>query len=128
VGHSFAQLAAILESCRHADRVGVCLDTCHLFAAGYDLATPSGWRRTFTEFGRRVGFDKLVAFHVNDAKHPLGSRLDRHACIGRGQLGRLAFRRLVRDPRFGGLPMILETPAGMTGWKREIAWLRRMAG
>jgi deoxyribonuclease-4 len=126
VGHRFEHLAAILERTRRADRVGVCLDTCHLLAAGYDIATPLGYGRTFADFGRRVGLVKLEAFHVNDAKRPLGSRLDRHERIGQGFLGRAAFRRLVRDRRFRGIPMILETPAGMAGWKKEIALLRRM--
>ena len=110
----------------HADRVGVCLDTCHLLAAGYDIATPSGYRRTFAAFGRSVGFAKLEAFHLNDAKRPLGSRLDRHERIGVGFLGRATFRRIARDRRFAGLPMILETPAGMAGWKKEIRLLRRL--
>ncbi len=127
VGHRFEHLAAILARTRRADRVGVCLDTCHLLAAGYDIATPGGYRRSFAEFGRSVGFDKLEAFHLNDAKRPLGSRLDRHERIGRGFLGRATFRRLVRDRRFRGIPMILETPAGMAGWRKELALLRRLA-
>jgi deoxyribonuclease-4 len=127
VGHSFEHLASILARTRRADRVGVCLDTCHMLAAGHDIATRLGYRRSFGQFGRTVGFDKLEAFHLNDAKRPLGSRLDRHECIGKGFLGRATFRRLVRDRRFRGTPMILETPAGMAGWKKEIALLRRLA-
>jgi deoxyribonuclease-4 len=127
IGHRFEHLAAILERAKHEDRIGVCLDTCHLLAAGYDIATPAGYRRAFTAFGRIVGFPKLEAFHLNDAKRPLGSRLDRHERIGMGFLGRATLRRIVRDRRFRGLPMILETPAGMAGWKKEIALLRRLA-
>jgi len=127
LAYRFEHLAAILERTRRGDRVGVCLDTCHLWAAGHDIATPSGYRRTFEAFSRIVGLAKLEVFHLNDAKQPRGSRLDRHERIGRGYLGRATFRRLVRDPRFRAVPMILETPAGMRGWGREIALLRRLA-
>ena len=91
-------------------RVGVCLDTCHLLASGYDIASPEGYARTFKDFGRIVGFDRLKAFHMNDSKRPLGSRVDRHTHIGEGCVGLDAFRRLVNDRRFAGLPMLLETP------------------
>jgi deoxyribonuclease-4 len=90
--------------------VGVCLDTCHLFASGYDIASDAGYERTFDAFGRIVGFDRLKAFHLNDSKKPLGSRVDRHEHIGRGCLGLDAFRQLVNDRRFAGMPMLLETP------------------
>jgi deoxyribonuclease-4 len=91
-------------------RVGVCLDTCHLWGAGYDLATEAGYQATFEAFERLVGLDRLRVFHVNDSKKPLGSRRDRHEHIGQGTIGRAAFRRLVNDTRFDALPMILETP------------------
>jgi deoxyribonuclease-4 len=127
LAYRFEHLAAILERTRGRDRVGVCLDTCHLWAAGHDILTPAGYRRTFEAFGRLVGLAKLEVFHLNDAKQPLGSRLDRHERIGHGFLGRATFRRLVRDRRFRGVPMILETPAGMKGWGSEIRLLRRLA-
>ena len=93
-------------------RVGVCLDTCHLLAAGYDLCSPEGYASTFKQFGRLVGFDRLKAFHLNDSKRPLGSRVDRHEHIGEGFLGLEPFRRIVNDRRFRDLPMLLETPKG----------------
>jgi deoxyribonuclease-4 len=110
LGATFEQLAAIIELMKGHRRIGICLDTCHLLASGYDLVTPEGYARTFTEFGRIVGFSRLKAFHVNDSKRPLGSRVDRHQHIGEGCLGLAPFRRLVNDPRFGDLPMLLETP------------------
>jgi deoxyribonuclease-4 len=93
-------------------RVGVCLDTCHLLASGYDIASEDGYRTTFADFERIVGLDRLKAFHVNDSKKPLGSRVDRHEHIGKGCLGLEPFRRLVNDPRFASMPMLLETPKG----------------
>ncbi len=91
-------------------RVGVCLDTCHLLAAGYDWRTPAGYRQTFDAFERLVGFDRLKVVHMNDSKKPCGSRVDRHEHIGKGEIGASAFRRLVNDPRLKDLGMVLETP------------------
>jgi deoxyribonuclease-4 len=127
LGYRFEHLAAIFDRVREPERVGVCLDTCHLWAAGHDIATPAGYRRTFESFERLVGLHKLEVFHLNDAKQPLGSRLDRHERIGKGYLGRATFARLVRDRRFREVPMILETPAGMKGWGKELTLLRRLA-
>jgi deoxyribonuclease IV len=110
LGASFEQLATIIELVHGHRRVGVCLDTCHLIASGYDLVSPEGYARTFFEFGRIVGFDRLKAFHLNDSKKPLGSRVDRHEHIGEGCLGLEPFRRLANDGRFSALPMLLETP------------------
>jgi deoxyribonuclease-4 len=110
LGATFEQLASIIAKMNDHRRVGVCLDTCHLLASGYDLCTPDGYASTFTQFGRLVGFDRLKAFHLNDSKRPLGSRVDRHEHIGQGCLGLEPFRRIVNDPRFRGLPMLLETP------------------
>jgi deoxyribonuclease-4 len=110
LGRSFDQLASIVGAMRHHRRVGVCLDTCHLLASGYDIGSPEGYTRTFQQFGRIVGFERLKVFHLNDSKRPLGSRVDRHAHIGEGFVGLEAFRRLVNDRRFRGLPMLLETP------------------
>jgi deoxyribonuclease-4 len=110
LGATFEQLASIIARMDGHRRVGVCLDTCHLIASGYDIGSAEGYASTFTQFGRLVGFDRLKAFHLNDSKKPLGSRVDRHEHIGQGLVGLEAFRRLVNDRRFEGLPMLLETP------------------
>jgi deoxyribonuclease-4 len=110
LGATFEQLASIMARMNEHARVGVCLDTCHLLAAGYDLTTDEGYAATFGQFERLVGVERLKAFHLNDSKKPLGSRVDRHEHIGRGFVGLGAFRRLVNDPRFRDLPMMLETP------------------
>ena len=100
LGATFEQLASIIAKMNDHRRVGVCLDTCHLLASGYDLCSPEGYAATFTQFGRLVGFDRLKAFHLNDSKKPLGSRVDRHEHIGQGYLGLEPFRRIVNDRRF----------------------------
>jgi deoxyribonuclease-4 len=110
LGCRFEQLASIIANTNDHKRIGVCLDTCHLLASGYDLCSPEGYATTFKQFGRLVGFERLKAFHLNDSKTPLGSRVDRHAHIGEGQLGLEPFRRIVNDRRFRHLPMLLETP------------------
>jgi len=110
LGHRFEHLAFVLELMKHARRVGVWLDTCHLLAAGYDITTDGGYAAAFADFDRLIGFDRLHGFHMNDSKRPLGSRIDRHEHIGKGHLGLEPFRRLLRDPRFAALPMLLETP------------------
>lgn len=110
LGHRFEHLARILEGLDGSPRVGVCLDTCHLLTAGYDICTEEGYARTFGDFDRLVGLDRVKVFHLNDSKKPCGSRVDRHEHIGKGCLGLEPFRRLLRDPRFAGLPMLLETP------------------
>jgi deoxyribonuclease-4 len=110
LGATFEQLASIIAKMNDHRRVGVCLDTCHLLASGYDIRSVEGYASTFTQFGRLVGFERLKVFHVNDSKRPLGSRVDRHEHIGQGCVGLEPFRRLVNDRRFRGLPMLLETP------------------
>jgi len=110
LGATFEQLASMIAKMNDHPRVGVCLDTCHLLAAGYDLCSPEGYAETFKQFGRLVGFDRLKVIHVNDSKKPLGSRVDRHEHIGQGCLGLEPFRRLVNDRRLRALPMLLETP------------------
>jgi len=110
LGWRFEQLARMIDALDGDPRVGVCLDTCHLWGAGYDLASDAGYYSTFDAFERLIGLDRLRVFHVNDSKKPLGSRRDRHEHIGRGTIGRAAFKRLVNDARFDALPMILETP------------------
>jgi deoxyribonuclease-4 len=110
LGHRFEHLATILERANCADRMDVCLDTCHVFAAGYPITTEADYAATFQQFDDLIGLSRLKLFHVNDSVKPLGSRVDRHAGIGLGEIGLDAFRRLVTDARFGGHPMILETP------------------
>jgi len=112
LGHRFEHLAAILEGIRDSGRAGVCLDTCHLFAAGYDIRTEQGYAKAFREFDRVVGAAKVMAFHVNDSKTDLGRRVDRHMHIGQGRIGLVAFRCLLNDRRFRRIPKILETPKG----------------
>ena len=112
LGATFEQLASIIARMQDHERVGICLDTCHLIAAGYEIVTPEGYAATFKQFGRLIGFERLKAFHLNDSKRPLGSRVDRHEHIGDGHLGLEPFRRLVNDRRFRDLPMLLETPKG----------------
>jgi deoxyribonuclease-4 len=110
LGHRFEHLTTILEHLGGTPRVGVCLDTCHLLAAGYDLCSEAGYAATFQEFDRVVGLGRIRVFHLNDSKRPCGSRVDRHEHIGKGCLGLAPFRRLLNDARFRGLPMLLETP------------------
>jgi deoxyribonuclease-4 len=110
LGGRFEQLAAMLERVKDPARLGICLDTCHVFAAGYPLAAAADYAATFAAFDDLIGLSRLKLFHVNDSEKPLGSRVDRHAGLGLGQIGLEAFRRLVTDPRFANRPMILETP------------------
>jgi len=110
LGHRFEHMAAILAQVQAADRLGVCLDTCHVFAAGYALAPAPAYRQTMRAFDKVIGLRWLKAFHVNDSRKPFGSRVDRHAHIGQGELGLEPFRLLVNDPRFRNKPMVLETP------------------
>jgi deoxyribonuclease IV len=109
IGYRFEQLRQIIDLVDERNRMGVCLDTCHLFAAGYDISTPQGWEDTMTEFDEVIGVDRLIAVHVNDSKTRLGSRVDRHEHIGKGSIGLVAFRMLMNDPRLSHVPKILET-------------------
>jgi len=109
LGHRFEHLAAIIGHLRGSVRVGVCLDTCHLLASGYDIGSKSGYLETFETFDRLVGIERLKVFHGNDSKKPCGSRVDRHEHIGRGYLGEEPFHRLLHDHRFAGLPILIET-------------------
>jgi len=131
VGYSFENLARLLDTIEPGERLGVCFDTCHVFAAGYDLRTASAYKATMAEFDRVVGLERIGAVHVNDAKLGLGSRRDRHAHIGKGELGREAFRLLMRDQRFAAVPKLLETPkedATRKDWDRvNLGTLRRLA-
>jgi deoxyribonuclease-4 len=109
LGHRFEHLASIIRRLDGSPRIGVCLDTCHLVASGYDIVSEQGYRSTFDEFDRVVGLHRLRVFHANDSKKPCGSRVDRHEHIGQGCLGLEPFRRLLADPRFAGLPLLIET-------------------
>ena len=109
LGHRFEHLASILELLNGSTRVGVCLDTCHLVAAGYDIVTAAGYDETLQQFDRLVGLDRVNVFHGNDSKKPCGSRVDRHEHIGEGCLGIEPFRRLLNDRRFADLPILIET-------------------
>jgi len=129
LGYRFEHLRDILGLLVAPERVGVCIDTCHTFAAGYHLSTAAGWRATFGEFQRTVGTKKIRAFHINDSKTPWGSRVDRHEHIGRGTMGLTPFRLLVNDRRFRGLPMVLETPKPTDYADRiNLAVLRALVG
>jgi deoxyribonuclease-4 len=109
LGHSFEQLAAMIDRLDGSPRIGVCLDTCHLLASGYDIASDEGYADVMDRFSRVVGFDRLRFLHANDSKRPLGSRVDRHAHIGKGHVGVEGFRRLLHDPRLMHLAMAIET-------------------
>ncbi|GAC1602713.1 MAG: deoxyribonuclease IV [Myxococcales bacterium] len=124
LGRSFEELRAMRDAVEARSRVAVCLDTCHVFAAGYDLATPAGYASTFRHFDQILGLSLLKAFHLNDSKKPLGCRVDRHEQPGDGCIGKGAFQRLVNDPRFSEVPGYLELPPEDN--KRSLARLRRM--
>lgn len=130
VGHRFEHLEAILSKIRATERVRVCLDTCHIFAAGYDIRTAEAWERTFEEFNARIGLDQLACIHTNDSKKGLATRVDRHEHIGEGEIGIEAFRLLMRDPRLARIPKILETPKdeAMTEDFRNLKVLRKLIG
>ena len=126
LGYKFEHLAYIIERVEDKSRVGVCLDTCHTFAAGYDLRTKEACDRTFAEFDSIIGFGYLRGMHLNDAMRPLGSRIDRHSPLGDGEIGWECFRYIASDPRFDNIPLILETP-DESRWAEEIAELKRIA-
>lgn len=129
VGHLFAQLGAILEAFPGEERLGVCLDTCHVFAAGYEIRTRAGLEATLRELDREVGLERLKLVHANDSRGDLGSRVDRHEHIGEGKIGLEAFSLLARHPLLRQLPWILETPEMTVERDREnLSRLRRAAG
>lgn len=125
LGYDFSQLARIIDKVEDKSRIGVCVDTCHTHSAGYDLESEEGYRKTWQEFDDVIGASYLRALHLNDNKRTLGSRIDRHESIGKGSLGEAFFTRLVNDPRFDNMPLILETPDDSL-WKEEIEWLYSM--
>ena len=128
IGRSFEELAEIIDGLEEPGRFGICVDTAHIFEAGYDISTEAGWEATWSDFDRTLGLERLHAFHVNDGKTAHGSKVDRHALIGRGHIGPDAFVRLVTDRRTREVPLFLETPTGEEGYAMEIAWLSAMAG
>ncbi|MEG0210247.1 deoxyribonuclease IV [Hafnia sp.] len=123
LGFRFEHLAAIIDGVEDKSRVGVCIDTCHAFAGGYDLRTEEECSKTFANFERIVGFNYLRGMHLNDAKSAFDSRVDRHHSLGEGNIGKTAFSWIMRDPRFDGIPLILET-VNPDIWAEEIAWLK----
>lgn len=122
LGFKFDQLAHIIDKVEDKERIGVCVDTCHSHSAGYDFVTEEGYKAAWKEFDDLIGARYLKALHLNDNKRTLGSRIDRHELIGKGSLGEDFFIRIVNDPRFENMPLILETPDPLL-WKDEIAWL-----
>ena len=125
LGHRFEQIAYIIESVREPERLCVCLDTAHVFAAGYDIAGEAGAKKTFRQFNRIIGLDRLAAIHVNDSKTARGSRVDRHEHIGKGQIGLETFRFIMRDRRFRKVPKVLETPKGKE-MREDVMNLRKL--
>jgi deoxyribonuclease-4 len=130
LGHRFEQVARIIEGVKNPDKFGVCVDTCHIFAGGYDISTEQGYADTMREFDRLIGVARIRLFHVNDSKTALGSRVDRHEHIGKGKIGLEGFRFLLNDRRFFDTPMILETPKGKEGEedKENLKVLRGLMG
>ena len=125
LGYDFAQLAYVIGKISNKDRIGVCIDTCHAFAAGYDLRSPQAYERTMSEFDRAIGYKFLSGMHLNDTKNELGVRKDRHESLGRGFLGLAAFENIMNDPNIDEIPLILETIDDSL-WAEEIAMLRAM--
>lgn len=123
LGFRFEQIAFIIDKVEDKSRVGVCIDTCHSFAAGYDLSTEEGFKETFKHFSNTIGFKYLRGMHLNDAKKPLGSKVDRHESIGKGFIGLNCFKMIMEDDRFNNIPLILETP-DPTLWPEEISMLK----
>lgn len=124
VGWKFEELAYIVQMVQGKIPIGVCIDTCHIFVAGYDVRTPEAWDKTLKEFDKVVGLEHLYAFHINDSMKGLGSKVDRHANLGEGLIGWESFKFLMNDPRTRQLPKYLETPGGIDVWVHEIAKLR----
>ncbi len=128
LGWQFEQIAHVLQEVGGHPRLGVCLDTCHIFVAGYDLCEPEAYEATITQFDKTIGLNNLKIIHANDAKKPLGSRVDRHEHIGDGEIGAGAFTRLINDPRLTHLPFIVETPESEEMHAVNVQRLREMAG
>jgi deoxyribonuclease-4 len=127
IGYKFEHLKSIIDLVEDKSRVGVCIDTCHAYASGYDIKSEEGYDMTFYEFDRIIGLTYLKGFHLNDARKGLASRVDRHESIGKGNLGIEVFKRIMNDPRFDNMPIILETPDEDI-WATEISWLYKVIG
>ncbi|QVL55046.1 MAG: deoxyribonuclease IV [Simkaniaceae bacterium] len=127
MGHRFEHLDYIISRVKGKIPIGVCIDTCHIFAGGYDIRDKAGWESVIDEFDRVVGWEHLYAFHVNDSQHGLGSRKDRHANLGKGEIGIQCFEVMMTHPKLQSIPKYLETPNGELMWKDEIAMLRSFA-
>ena len=127
LGYTFEQLNSIRQGVEQKERTGICLDTAHIFAAGYDIRTRETYENTFAKFDAILGLENLYALHLNDSKKPLGSRVDRHENIGKGLIGLDAFRFIMTDPRLGNIPKILETPGGTEAFKEDIKTLKALA-
>ena len=127
VGYRFEQLARIIDAVEQDARLGICVDTCHVFAAGYDISGNTGWRKMMSELEATVGLARLKAIHLNDSRKPLGSRVDRHAHIGQGEIGEAAFERVMRDRRLAKIPKLLETPKENEMDAVNLALLRKLA-
>jgi deoxyribonuclease-4 len=127
VGHRFEHLAFILDRVDKKIPIGVCIDTCHIFSAGYDIRTKEGWEVVLKEFDRTVGLKKLYAFHLNDSLKPFAARKDRHAHLGEGLIGLDCFKFVMTHPELREIPKYLETPRGLEDWKREIQLLREFS-
>jgi len=127
VGYRFEHLAYIIQKVKRKIPIGVCIDTCHIFAAGYDIRSSQGWEATLKEFNEIVGLSYLKAFHINDSVKGLGTRVDRHASLGKGMMGLECFKFLMRDSRTRDIPKYLETPEGPLVWAEEIKLLREFA-
>jgi deoxyribonuclease-4 len=128
LGARFEHLQEILEAVKQPERMAVCFDTCHVFAAGYDLRKAKSYETTMEMFHHCIGFERLAVIHLNDSRHPLGSRKDRHEHIGEGAIGAQAFKRIMRDPRFLNVPKIIETPKGRDQGEMDPVNLGRLRG
>ena len=124
LGSTFEELQAVLDGLHGDARVGVCVDTCHIFAAGYDIRTEETYLETWANFESVIGFDRLKAVHCNDSLKPFGSRKDRHAQLSEGEIGETPFRLMVNDERFRRIPILLETPIENDGHERDLAKLK----
>ena len=129
LGYRFEQIATMIERAEQSERLAVCMDTCHIFAAGYDITTEKTYKQTISDFDRIIGLDRLAVIHFNDAKKALGSRVDRHEHLGKGEIGKDSFGFFMRDNRFSKIPKLLETPKGDDGEmdKVNLGLLRKLA-
>ncbi len=127
VGHTFEQLGYLIQETHATVPIGVCIDTCHIFSAGYDIRTKKAWDHTLSLFEKAVGLKYLCALHLNDSKHPLGAKKDRHASLGKGLIGMPCFEVVMQHPKLAPLPKYLETPNGSVMWEKEIQLLKQFA-